>query len=112
VIQQSTYGANDSGHPAGGELPHEDFTAMLKCLKIFGGSVIVSGIVYLFVRNLTIAAGICGGVSVLLTLYHTPVFPAFHRKRICPKPHFYYQQAHGHYHFDKLSTAYATFESG
>ena len=58
--------------PEAGMQDHPDFRSLIACLKVFCGSIIVAGVVYWLTGDKTIAAGICGTVVVLLTLWHTP----------------------------------------
>ena len=51
---------------------HPDFRSLIACLKVFCGALIIAGFVYWLTGDKKVAAGICGAVGVLLTLWHTP----------------------------------------
>lgn len=50
----------------------DDYAKLLHCLWLFGGSLVLAGLIYIFLKDVKIAVVVCGVVAVGLTLFHTP----------------------------------------
>jgi len=71
MIQQDYY-LDSISQPAWQEPVNDDYRRLMHCFWVFGTFCAIAGMIYFFTRDIKVAAGICGAVGVLLTLYHTP----------------------------------------